>query len=416
MTITKILRISSRSFSPAIRYQRFYHELSFTKTGEPEKVIQHRTIEIGQNVDVPISETSQVRVEMIAAPWNPADMNTVQGRYSSPYVDNLKDESRCQSRYFPSCNVVGSEGVGRITELSLTATDGRRNPFQLRVGDWVVLGLPGLGTMRSSVWLPTNAVMPLRKGEDINDICIDESGGPYAISSLFQLGGTALRMLRDFAVLEDGDVILQNAGNSGLGMLLSQLAACSGKKVIVVSFVRRGQRTKEQFDTMVKYLHDNGKNDIVVAEDDVIGNKDAMLALQEDIRKLSNRPPKLAINAVGGESASLLLNLVGTGGTLVTYGGMSLKPVEIGASQLIFKDVRIRGYWHSRWNVRNSECEPDKRVGMINEIFTLLSNGSIKVPPTKVFSFSQILEALKFEKTQSHAAIREKIVFDCIQN
>ncbi len=35
-------------------------------------------------------------------------------------------------------------------------------------------------------------------------------------------------------------------------------------------------------------------------------------------------------------------------GTLVTYGGMSMQPVSMPTSLLIFKDLRVRGFWMSR--------------------------------------------------------------------
>ncbi len=34
-------------------------------------------------------------------------------------------------------------------------------------------------------------------------------------------------------------------------------------------------------------------------------------------------------------------------GTLVTYGGMSMAPVQAGTAAMIFKDIRFRGFWLS---------------------------------------------------------------------
>ncbi len=33
---------------------------------------------------------------------------------------------------------------------------------------------------------------------------------------------------------------------------------------------------------------------------------------------------------------------------MVTYGGMSMQPVSVPTSLLIFKDLRVRGFWMSR--------------------------------------------------------------------
>jgi trans-2-enoyl-CoA reductase len=43
-------------------------------------------------------------------------------------------------------------------------------------------------------------------------------------------------------------------------------------------------------------------------------------------------------------------------------GGMLKQPVTIPTSQLIFRDMRLRGYWHSRWMVENSLFERQQLV------------------------------------------------------
>ncbi|XP_042100390.1 enoyl-[acyl-carrier-protein] reductase, mitochondrial isoform X7 [Ovis aries] len=42
------------------------------------------------------------------------------------------------------------------------------------------------------------------------------------------------------------------------------------------------------------------------------------------------------------------------GGTMVTYGGMAKQPVIASASQLIFKDLKLRGFWLSQWKKDHS--------------------------------------------------------------
>jgi mitochondrial enoyl-[acyl-carrier protein] reductase / trans-2-enoyl-CoA reductase len=391
----------------------FYHEVSFTCNGEPSEVLHYQRLESVHETNDMSTELSQVRVEMIAAPWNPADLNTVQGKYPSPY-QNLSDKVHSsQSKHFPGCTVAGSEGWGRVTDIVQNGV--QNNPFHVQPGDLVAIGLPGLGTMRSSMWLPTQSVIPLHRGKELYDFSLENMNGAPAVSTLFQLGGTALRILRDFESLEDGDIVIQNAGNSGVGFLFSQLAAICEKRIHSISIVRRGSRTKKEYDDMVRHLTNVGKNSVVVAEEDLLEDKEFLRQFQNDLRNLSSRYPKLAVNAVGGESASLLMKLLGAGGTIVTYGGMSKKPVTIGTSHLIFKNVRAVGYWHSRWMVQNSEAKADTRCTMINELVDLLLNGKIVNAPTKAFQLHQINEALHFDKIQSHVSIREKVAFDCTE-
>jgi trans-2-enoyl-CoA reductase len=60
-------------------------------------------------------------------------------------------------------------------------------------------------------------------------------------------------------------------------------------------------------------------------------------------------PPALALNAVSGDSAVRLMDLLRPGGTMVTYGAMSLQPVKVPNGFLIFKDIRLRGFWVTQW-------------------------------------------------------------------
>jgi hypothetical protein len=57
--------------------------------------------------------------------------------------------------------------------------------------------------------------------------------------------------------------------------------------------------------------------------------------------------PLLGLNCIGGESASTVAKLLGNGGVHVTYGGMSLQPVNAPVPLLIFKDISFRGFWLS---------------------------------------------------------------------
>ena len=57
---------------------------------------------------------------------------------------------------------------------------------------------------------------------------------------------------------------------------------------------------------------------------------------------------KLALNCVGGDAAMAMAKVLGEGGCMVTYGAMSKSPMRVGASMLIFKDLRFEGFWVSR--------------------------------------------------------------------
>jgi hypothetical protein len=50
---------------------------------------------------------------------------------------------------------------------------------------------------------------------------------------------------------------------------------------------------------------------------------------------------------------------------MVTYGGMSRKPVCVPTGRLIFNDVSLRGFWLSRWTETHGKAE---RRAMIKDL------------------------------------------------
>ena len=197
----RFLSATQSSVQATATKRRRYHELSYAENGEPAAVLNYFTADTTLTVD-PDNQNSMVQVEMIHVPWNPADVNNVQGKYASPYIGTNTSPPNTTSHYFPERSVSGSEGWGRVVASQSTS---------LPVGSLVTVGTPGLGTLRSSFWASENDVLQV-------PVDLLDQVGP-AGSLLFQLGGTALRMLTDYVSLQPGDLVIQNAGNSGVGLM-----------------------------------------------------------------------------------------------------------------------------------------------------------------------------------------------------
>ena len=58
----------------------------------------------------------------------------------------------------------------------------------------------------------------------------------------------------------------------------------------------------------------------------------------------------LALNSIGGESASDQIKALGEGATHVTFGGMVGEKVRFPTRFLIFNDVRLVGFWWDRFS------------------------------------------------------------------
>jgi trans-2-enoyl-CoA reductase len=77
---------------------------------------------------------------------------------------------------------------------------------------------------------------------------------------------------------------------------------------------------------------------------------------------------------------------------MVTYGGMSRQPLTVPASALIFNDIKLVGFWVTRWNqMHNAES----RSEMINNLAQRFIKGTLKPPETNLIPLSNYKEALE---------------------
>ncbi|XP_028836494.1 enoyl-[acyl-carrier-protein] reductase, mitochondrial [Denticeps clupeoides] len=190
---------------------------------------------------------------------------------------------------------------------------------------------------------------------------------------------TALRMLSDFEDLKPGDSVIQNAANSGVGQAVIQIAAAKGVQSINVV------RDRLDFQQLSNRLMEMGATHVF---------KDEMLRRPEmkELFKVCPRP-KLALNGVGGKSATELLRHLQSRGTMVTYGGMAKQPVSVPVSALIFKDVKVQGFWVTRWKKNHSKDERALR-GMLDELCSLICEGKLSAPACSQWAFQDFPKAL----------------------
>lgn len=143
----------------------------------------------------------QVVVKMLAAPVNPADINTIQGVYPVKPA-------------FPA--IPGNEGVGEIVNIG-------EKVKRLKVGDWVVPASNAWGTWRTHAVCPESELQRITSGLNV-----------VAAATLTVNPCTAYRMLKDFADLEPGDVVIQNGANSACGQCVIQFCREWGYKSVNV--------------------------------------------------------------------------------------------------------------------------------------------------------------------------------------
>jgi len=279
----------------------------------------------------------EVAIRMLAAPINPADLNVIVGTYGE---------------LPPLPATIGNEGAGEILALG----PGVEN---LRIGQKV---LPlAFGTWTSELILPAKNAIPLPGDIDIHQAAM------LAVNP-----ATAWRLLHDFASLQPGDWIAQNAANSGVGRAVIQLARHLGFRTLNV--VRRPELLDE--------LRALG-GDVVVTEE---------VDLRREARDLCRGTlPKLGVNSVGGSSALNIANALAPGSPHVTIGAMARQPLKIPNSLLIFQNLAFRGFWLRRWKENSSAAEIQTTYTTLAD---LLHRGILHTPVQQILPLSEAPAAL----------------------
>eukprot|EP00977_Amphora_coffeiformis_P015937 scaffold4803_cov144-Amphora_coffeaeformis.AAC.3 len=428
---------SSRFVAGAIASssRRWYQELSYVKQGDPAQQLEYRS-RSGFIPEPPTTTSSSadmhwILVEVMAAPCNPADLNVVEGKYPSPHHGLEESLLPHQLPYATSylkpepCRVGGAEALGRVLDIRRGSSSSSRNqgqPEAFAIGDAVVLAESGWGSWRSHVWVPSQSLLRvpkdiITKAENAND-----EGFNLAQAALIsQVAGTAYRLIQDFATIRPGDVVIQNAGTSAVSMCVAELLQCFHPDCHLVSFVRR-QDEEEGWSELVDLLTRNQTtNHTVVSEGTALAAADDSKQAWKEWKAANiprDRRVILGLNSVHGPQTSrLFFSLLSDNAKLVTYGAMSKQALPVPAAPLIFRNVTVCGYWHSRWMVANRTPQsPDgtcPRQSMMDVLCNAVLERGLLLPPVHTVNLSQTSSGVQnmFDQVPSKP-LRSKLVWN----
>jgi NADPH:quinone reductase-like Zn-dependent oxidoreductase len=303
--------------------------IQITQFGRPEDVV--RVVDVPEP---PAPGPGEVKVAVELSPLNKHDLLLASGALLQP----------------PLPLVLGNEGVARIVEAG-------QGVGTVAVGDLVVVPLLA-GAWRERLLLPAEGLFRLPEG---------------SAEQFSMLGGnppTAGLILSEYADLEPGDWIVQNAANSGVGRSLIALAKARGFRTINLA----------RDESVLAGLTASGA--------DVVHLDDATAA--EYVRKeVGDARVALAVDSVGGESAARLLDLLSYGGSLVTYATATGQPIPVDELTLIGKRATVRGFFAGHYDYAT------KVLPVIREAAPLVASGALFVPPAAVFDLEDIHAAIQ---------------------
>jgi mitochondrial enoyl-[acyl-carrier protein] reductase / trans-2-enoyl-CoA reductase len=319
----------------------------YAKHGNPAEVLRMET------QPFPRAAPGEAVVQMRAAPINPADLNQIEGKYPVR---------------FPLPATPGFEGAGIVVDLGSSVTN-------VAIGALVILP-HNVGTWREAIAVKANKLVVVPSGIEPVDAAM------LKINPM-----TAWRLLHDYVDLKKGDWLIQNAANSAAGRAVIQIAHELGYKTVNV--VRRAE--------LIDELRAEGGDVLLVDSDN----------LREEVKSATGGASiRLGLNSVGGDSALRLANCLAPGGTLVSFGAMSLQPLKIPTGLLIFKDLRFRGIWINKWY---DNATMQERVDTFHALFEMAERGLLKTKVERSYPLTEAKAAV------AHAAQGKrsgKIIFE----
>lgn len=298
----------------------------------PQDVIEPVT------VDTPTPGEGEALVEVLAAPINPSDVLTLTGDYGV---------------LPPLPATGGNEGVGRVSELGAGVSG-------LEKGQTVLLPI-GIGTWASHVVARAKDLVPLPGEADAKQLSMMTVNPP-----------TAVLLLNQFVNLNEGDWVIQNVANSGVGGYLIQQAAMRGLKTVNV--VRR--------ESAVAAVEAQGGDVTLVDGPD----------LHKRVREATGGADiHLGIDAVGGAATDRIANCVAEGGVVVNYGMMSGEPCQVSPANIVFRDIALKGFWLARW-FKNASREAQQKL--YYDITKQIATGKLRANIAAEYDVSEIKQAV----------------------
>lgn len=306
--------------------------VSFEQFGPPEQVCR-----CSEREDPAAPGPDEVQVRIEAFPINPVDLLTISGRYA------VRPD-------LPA--VPGSEAVARITQCGARVD-------HLAAGDRVLL--LGRENWMQAKCVPAEQVVKLPDAD------------PLQLAMLKVNPATALLMLQEIVDLAPGEWVIQDAANSAVGQCVIALAR--GLQIKTVNIVRRA--------VLVDPLRQRGADVVLVDGDDLT---------QRIAEATEGAEIKLAIDAVAGDLCDRLAASLAPGGTIVNYGLLSGRPCAVSPYHLIFRDIRVRGFWLVR---QLSGMPPAAVQALYSGLAERVAQGAINVAVEATYPIDEIQKALR---------------------
>ena len=330
--------------------------LQHARFGEPAEAL-----ELVELPELPLGPFD-VTIHVEAAPVHAGDLKNIAGEKLM-----IRDVQSGDDLAVSLPQVPGIEGVGRIAACG-ASVDG------LRVGDRVLLPWQ-CGSWRESLRADSRQLLRAPEG-DATQLCL--------MVNAF----TADFALRDLAPLSPGDWFVQNSANSNVGRALIKLARLRGIRTL--NIVRRAE--------LIPDLEALGADVVLVDGPDLARRvKDAC----------GGAPLTIGLDGIGGAATGRLAECLSDGATVANFGSMSGEDVSIPTWVLLYKRVRVIGYY-AGFNIATRS--PQEQLKILGDLLELVATGQFQTKIAATYPLSRYRDAVA-HAARSGADRDGKIIF-----
>jgi NADPH:quinone reductase-like Zn-dependent oxidoreductase len=306
-------------------------QLAYGEFGEIGDVLRVEEAEI-----VDALADDEVLLKLLASPVHPSDLGMISGKYGD----------------LPKLPAIGGrEGVGEIVDAGATCANLIGKVVRMPFGAWRTLAVEKAGNL----------------------FFVPDGLDTYQAAMAFINPLTAWMLLNTIRPLRAGDWVIQNAANSAVGIAAIQIAGKMGLRTVNLLRDAEGRR---------RGLIAHGAT--LIFEDETFDPK----ILPDHTGGVL---PSLGLNSVGGNSAMNVIKSMAFGGEVVTFGGMVGDRVRFPTRELIFNDLRLRGFWLDKWSKSQSH---GAMASMYGKIFNLIASGVVDIPVDSTVKLSGAVKML----------------------
>lgn len=251
-------------------------------------------------------------------------------------------------------HIVGYQAAGEVVEAGPEVTE-------LKVGQKVVT-TGAFGSHAELRAVPARTAWPIPEGMDVKTAaCVPI---PF---------GTAHECLFEFGRMKKGEVVLIQAGASGVGVAAIQLSARAGASMVLAT---------ASSDARLEKLKPLGlTHGINYASEDVV---------KEVMRLTDNKGADVIVDPVGGSTLQSSILSLAYRGRVSMVGAAGREPMRVDVSTMMGGNRSLSGVF------LGAEIGTDRVHGLIQSLIDDVARGELKVVMDRVFKLSEAADAHRY--------------------